>query len=232
MDKVGRRPLLPRNFISIACGLSDDTSAQRPDQNKSAYAQSEFVALIMEKRKIYHEKAKREYVVDRVYESLPKELKECAKCHWAMPLSEFNTSKITADKLYTWCKLCAKEYRQQYHEINKERENRKNKEWRNNNKKKVSGLARTRRLRMYGLTNREYDELLKSQNGKCAICGVPQLESNWSFCVDHNHKTDKIRGLLCFNCNTMLGKVGDSVSILISAVEYLERNQGDNNAAN
>ena len=173
--------------------------------------------------KVYHEKAKREYEVDRIYKVLPDELKECAVCHWALPKSEFNKHKIAADKLYTWCKLCAKEYRKKYHELNKKRENRKNREWNKANKKKVSGLARTRRLRMYGLSKDEYDEMLRDQNGKCAICGLPQLESKWQFCVDHCHKTDKVRGLLCFNCNTMLGKVKDSTQVLLNAIEYLER---------
>ena len=175
--------------------------------------------------KIYSEKAKRIYTVDRKFETLPKELKECAKCHWALPKSEFNKSKVSADRIHTWCKLCVKEYRKTWHERNKERENAQNRAWGNVNKKLRSKLARTRRLRMYGLTEEEYNALLESQDGKCAICGLPQLESNWSFCVDHCHKTDKVRGLLCFNCNTTLGKVSDSTQILFNAIEYLERHE-------
>ncbi len=68
----------------------------------------------------------------------------------------------------------------------------------------------------------DYDKLLIQQEGKCKICSkkfnekVPQ--------VDHNHKTNLIRGLLCKKCNLMLGLAADSISILSSAIHYLEEN--------
>ncbi len=179
------------------------------------------------KQGIFSEKGNRVYISDREFESLPKELKECAKCHRALPLSEFNSSKVAKDGLYTWCKKCAKEYRRQYHVLNKERANKQARAWGGNHKQRCSELARTRRLRMYGLTDEDYKNMLESQNGKCSICGLPQMESTREFCVDHCHETNKVRGLLCFNCNTSLGKVKDSIPILISMIEYLERSQGE-----
>ena len=73
----------------------------------------------------------------------------------------------------------------------------------------------------YGLTIAEYDELLVRQDGKCAICKLPPDKKR--LCIDHDHKTGKVRGLLCDRCNLLLGRVYDDCSILSSAIEYLNQ---------
>ena len=55
----------------------------------------------------------------------------------------------------------------------------------------------------FGLTGRDYEEMLKQQNGTCAICHHPPKKKRLD--VDHNHQTGEIRGLLCFSCNYGLG---------------------------
>lgn len=72
----------------------------------------------------------------------------------------------------------------------------------------------------YGLTLDQFDELLASQHGACAICLREQVGMRLH--IDHDHSTGKIRGLLCSNCNTGLGMFGDSVDGLIAAIQYLE----------
>jgi len=57
----------------------------------------------------------------------------------------------------------------------------------------------------YGMTLEDYNELFLRQNKKCAICGKHQSESTRRFGVDHDHKTGKVRGILCNRCNTALG---------------------------
>lgn len=59
-------------------------------------------------------------------------------------------------------------------------------------------------------------------DGVCAICKRPET-INKSLAVDHCHLTNTIRGLLCTNCNIALGKMGDSIEILKSAIAYLEK---------
>lgn len=54
----------------------------------------------------------------------------------------------------------------------------------------------------YGITLDDYNSVLEAQNGRCAICG--ELPSN-HLCIDHDHKTGKVRGLLCISCNVALG---------------------------
>lgn len=54
-----------------------------------------------------------------------------------------------------------------------------------------------------GLSPEDYDKMLLSQDGGCAICGKTDGEQR--FHLDHSHDTDEVRGLLCLNCNTKLG---------------------------
>jgi len=84
-------------------------------------------------------------------------------------------------------------------------------------------------LSNFGITSKEYTEMLESQNGKCAICNNPESHTHQNgkisnLAVDHCHKTGKIRGLLCSNCNIGLGNLKDDKKILISAINYLEKN--------
>ena len=62
--------------------------------------------------------------------------------------------------------------------------------------------------------------MLQSQGNRCAIC-YGEFKNAKDTCVDHNHKTGVIRGLLCFNCNIALGKFEDNVLIMHNAIEYV-----------
>ena len=68
-------------------------------------------------------------------------------------------------------------------------------------------------------------KLIIQQDGKCAICGTAEKRLSKKLCIDHNHKTDKIRSLLCSKCNTMLGFALEDVDILASGIEYLEKHR-------
>ena len=73
------------------------------------------------------------------------------------------------------------------------------------------------RLYLYDLTPGKFSELCADQDYRCAICRqVKELH------VDHDHTTDKVRGLLCKKCNTALGGFNDSAELLIAALEYLD----------
>ena len=103
-----------------------------------------------------------------------------------------------------------KEYAKQYYLKNKIKINKWRKGWRADNRKgnkeKVSEQIRRYNLkRVHGITLEEYNELFIKQEGRCAICGKHQSELKTSLHVDHNHETDEIRGLLCMQCNIILG---------------------------
>lgn len=87
--------------------------------------------------------------------------------------------------------------------------------------KKFASQERERHLvKKYGMTQFDYDKMFQSQNGKCAIC---LQKANRPLDVDHCHKTGVVRGLLCTNCNRMLGHAHDSTQKLLAAVKYLEK---------
>lgn len=73
------------------------------------------------------------------------------------------------------------------------------------------------RLRTYGLTDEAYRAMLERQEGRCAVC----LDEA-KLCVDHDHKTGKVRGLLCSHCNTAIGHLRDDPSRIRRAADYLE----------
>lgn len=82
----------------------------------------------------------------------------------------------------------------------------------------------------YNLTPAQYDEMLGSQNGVCAICKNPETKvykngRTASLAVDHCHSTGKVRGLLCEDCNQSIGKFKDDYKMLYAAYEYLSIHQ-------
>ena len=77
----------------------------------------------------------------------------------------------------------------------------------------------------FGLSLEQYQEMHDRQDGKCAICGQPETQLRdgkvKALAVDHCHSTGRIRGLLCSDCNTGIGKLKEDVEILQSAIRYL-----------
>ncbi len=80
--------------------------------------------------------------------------------------------------------------------------------------------------RVYGINSDEYEKMLAAQDGKCAICGTtdPRGPTGY-FVIDHNHRTGRIRGLLCNKCNTGLGMFNESIEAFNSAITYIEIDQ-------
>lgn len=78
-------------------------------------------------------------------------------------------------------------------------------------------------IRKYGIGLKEYEQLLESQLMGCAVCATKEPGGRGGFHLDHCHGTKKIRGLLCSNCNLMIGLAKDRPEILKAAADYLER---------
>ncbi len=79
-----------------------------------------------------------------------------------------------------------------------------------------------KRYNKYNITNEQYEELKTKQNNSCAICFIPASEVRYgNLCIDHNHQTDEVRGLLCPTCNRALGLFKDNEIILKRAIGYL-----------
>jgi len=98
--------------------------------------------------------------------------------------------------------------------------------WQENNPEKVKKYKRTSRFRqIYDLSYEDFLKMWENQNGRCAICGKFFNEPS-DACVDHNHKTGKVRGLLCPNCNSALGFLNDDIDLMLKAAVYLRFIEG------
>lgn len=151
--------------------------------------------------------------------------KKCSKCKEVKAIELFNKSKHQLSGLYPSCKKC------QY---------AVGKLWTQNNREAVNKAARKRRLsdaqkqkdavyrrkshlkRTFNLKVEDYKLMLNKQENKCGICKLDAGVQKKQFAVDHSHKTGKVRGLLCSNCNTGLGQFKDSFFLLNQAIKYLE----------
>lgn len=133
-----------------------------------------------------------------------------------------------------------KEYRKAYYESHKEQERKQASLYYQAHKEEIAlrikslskenkDFFRERGLRRsHSIGVSEYNSMLFQQDGKCAICGTtdPRGRKN-VFHVDHDHKSGKIRGLLCHNCNLAIGLLEDDVNRIRKAANYVERHVED-----
>jgi hypothetical protein len=76
----------------------------------------------------------------------------------------------------------------------------------------------------YGLNIEKFDAMLAGQDGRCAICFE---EFTQTPCIDHNHDTGAVRGLLCEDCNQGIGRLKDSIPRVKAALAYLIEYEGE-----
>lgn len=122
------------------------------------------------------------------------------------------------------CYLC-KKYNITYSEYISNPEKYPIQAYRNHHNKKERWKHKSL-LRNYQISIEEYKRLYEDQNGLCAACSKPEtsktrLGTTRLLCVDHNHKTNKVRGLLCSNCNTAIGLINEDLTILDNIKSYL-----------
>lgn len=133
------------------------------------------------------------------------------------------------DKLYCSKKCYAKAYRAA--NLNRRREIE-----RAYNERHPEHLAYTQKYHLekrYGLSERDFLNMLAAQNHKCKICGTEisaRGDKGQLAHVDHNHVTNMVRGALCGNCNRGLGCFKDSIEALANAIAYLALKGGDSHA--
>lgn len=149
---------------------------------------------------------------------LPITQKRCSGCHEVKPVSDFFKHSVSKDGYDTRCKECKRIYLTAWKQSVK------------NDPIRLAAQqerARKHNLRiMYGLTTEDYTRMYQVQGGVCAICGRPETTPNQHkvrpLFVDHCHKTDKVRGLLCNGCNSALGHFEDDIERLKNAIAYIE----------
>jgi hypothetical protein len=135
--------------------------------------------------------------------------KRCVRCKKIKSLDDFHTHKKYSDGKQTTCIECKAllgEIRRREHPEKVRRVGLKHK---------------------YGLSMEEYQQMLRDQNGVCAICKRPQNRTHptagiHELCVDHCHTTGAIRGLLCHDCNSALGLLHDDPERAKALLQYIE----------
>jgi hypothetical protein len=159
-------------------------------------------------------------------------IKSCRVCNNELPIVKFGTTKYKkangeiATYVDSTCMVCR---RKKHLEKpgKKEIHRQGSRKWYYSNPEQ----AKTQRLRRYNIDYNKYNQLREQQKYCCAICGTHEdsvirgrsKSSATALCVDHNHSTGQVRSLLCTNCNTLIGKAKEDVSILNAAIEYLRK---------
>jgi hypothetical protein len=131
--------------------------------------------------------------------------KRCSKCKEKKDLSFFGVKKHSNDGYNHYCKKCENERGRIKYTVPKYKESRK-----------YYTIEK-----LYGLTKNTYLSMLHEQKNMCKICDC-ELKNDKKTHVDHCHKTGKVRGLLCSDCNGILGKVNDNIFILMKCIDYLK----------
>jgi hypothetical protein len=126
-------------------------------------------------------------------------MKTCPHCKATKELSEFGKDKRTNTGISCYCRECLRE------KARRQRE------------RDPLFSRRCHLKRRYNLSLSDFTDMVKSQNGLCAICGTEPDE----LVVDHCHTNGNVRGLLCHSCNTGLGKFFDNTAYLTNALNYL-----------
>lgn len=127
----------------------------------------------------------------------------CKTCKKLKPWDDFYKHKAYKSGHYRECKTCA------------DKRGAKN-------AIKNPDMRLSANIKKFGITVLDYKKIYAEQHGNCAICGKSQSNQKQRMCIDHSHKTGKVRGLLCTHCNKGLGMFEDSIDVLLSAVSYLK----------
>lgn len=151
-------------------------------------------------------------------------MKTCRDCGVEKSLEDFHRHPQTADKRFGHCKECHKARGRKWHANNLERSREINrvkaKALRDRDPAAAAAYNRAVKLwTKYRITPEDWDRLYDEQLGRCAVCHCTLADVKT--CVDHDHATGKVRGLLCNVCNQGLGYFGDDPDRLRRAAEYL-----------
>jgi hypothetical protein len=169
--------------------------------------------------------------------------KTCSGCKSDLPLSSFSFNKNKAGGRDIYCRTCKSNQNKrwrvenpEYIDKNRKRDNERSQKWGKANPDRVSAAQKKycknnpRKMlakhlkRKFAMDVEVYEKLLEVQNNTCKICGCVFLGRKINGpCVDHDHCTGKVRGLLCRLCNSGLGGFRDNIGIILRCIDYLEK---------
>lgn len=144
------------------------------------------------------------------------QVKTCTKCQGTLTINYFHKQKKGKYGVSSICKDCKLEYNQTPKRKKQRARYRKSKLGKANRKREI--------VKRHGLTLEQYDKMFENQNRVCAICDGINPSGN-RLHVDHNHKTNKVRKLLCTRCNILIGYLEKDDEIARKAQKYLKAHQ-------
>jgi len=158
------------------------------------------------------------------YDEDTQGLKFCNGCKEWRSKGDFNKDPKSPDTLHYRCRLCRKKYRRQQ-EV-KERTSVYNKKYAEQNPELMKAKDRKNSLkRFWNMTPEQFEALKEKQGGTCALCNKTESNPHKNLCIDHDHTTGKIRGLLCDNHNRAMGLFKDSIEDMEKAIQYLKNHR-------
>jgi hypothetical protein len=107
-----------------------------------------------------------------------------------------------------------------WQKANPELANSKSRLWRAKNPDKLRWYNMKRN---YGISKDQWEAMFDAQGKACAICAADEPGANHGWHTDHIHGTKIVRGILCHQCNTMLGRAKDNPDVLLKGAEYLRK---------
>lgn len=116
----------------------------------------------------------------------------------------------------------SKESRKRYNKKNADKIKEYMKHYSANNNDRIRNASYKSK---FGMTLDDYNVMLIEQDYSCLICNIHESQLDRKLAVDHCHDTGNIRGLLCNNCNTGLGRFRDDINLLTKAIEYLQQHR-------
>lgn len=155
-------------------------------------------------------------------------MKLCNGCKENKEFNDFHKDPKGKYGFKSRCKVCYKKEKQSWHSKNKVEVYKKTVNWAKNHPKSIEINNKNKRFKKYNITEKQYNEMVIKQNDLCFICDKNETRLNkrsgkkQPLCIDHCHKTGKIRGLLCFKCNFVLGLFNDDINLFNKAIEYLK----------
>lgn len=144
--------------------------------------------------------------------------KKCNKCMVIKEIDLFYKDSGISDGHATICKECKDKTMSAWRDDNREKYNKNMRDLRANNKEWAKN---TDLLRTHGISLEHYNKMLEEQNHVCKLCKCPP-KGKRPLVVDHNHKTDEIRGLLCYGCNRKIVILDATEEEIREAKEYVK----------
>lgn len=147
--------------------------------------------------------------------------KVCSFCKKSKPLTEYWKQSKTSNRIHSRCKECMKD---EYYLWNHSLKGKVSRHLRNKRfyKKHHESCLDEHLRQKFGVPKGTYQRMIVKQKNRCAVCNKKE-SWNRRLSLDHNHKTNEVRGLLCHKCNSAIGFAQENTKILKLMIQYLQK---------